>query len=56
MTKQEEVMLLGHYKAFLAKATRETGIDILDIADWVRRWENRCYRNKMKLLKAIKEN
>jgi len=52
-TKEQNIEILNRYNAFLAQTMKETGIDWLDIKDWIRRWENRQRATHKKLMKEV---
>lgn len=49
------MQILHHYKRFLARTMKETGLDLDTICNFVRRWENRCYKTQRELLKHIQQ-
>ena len=52
-TKEQNIEILNRYNAFLGQTMKETGIDWLDIKDWIRRWENRQKAAHKKLMKEV---
>lgn len=52
-TKVQNIEILNRYNAFLVQTMKETGIDWLDIKDWIRRWENRQKAAHKKLMKEV---
>lgn len=52
-TKEQNIEILNRYNTFLGQTMKETGIDWLDIKDWIRRWENRQKAAHKKLMKEV---
>lgn len=51
----QDLQILPHYKRFLADTMALTGLDLITVTSFVRRYENRCHRIGQNLLKSLKE-